>query len=1507
MSARGLHDPLAERDACGIGFVTSIGRRPRAGILSMGLDGLGRMAHRGALAADQRSGDGAGVLIGISPAVFGSSGVAMAFLPSEDAERDAARKLIEQACREQGVPILEWRPVPTRPEALGEAARRSAPVIDQAILERTSDVDTDLLERRAFLARKQAEREARSLGLDLYVASISFRTLTYKAMCAADQLAAFYPDLEDDRFESSFCVFHQRYSTNTAPSWRRAQPFRLLCHNGEINTIQGNVIAMRSRSGHLGWPDPEQETLLAPLLDEDGSDSAMLDNALELMVRGGEDVQAAIATLVPRAWENAHGMPQRLRNFYRHQAARMEPWDGPAALIFTDGVHLGARLDRNGLRPLRIAVCEDGLIACASEAGAIEVGGHGSVKRGKLGPGQSLSVDLASGRLDSDAETAAWLGDRRPYGELASSLLLRSDPGEPAAESGAGAGDDQANLLQRQVAFGYTKEEFVYVLRPMALEGKEPVSSMGDDTAPAVLSQQARLVYGYLKQRFAQVTNPAIDHLRERGVMSLRTCLGARPSLLGEEQESGPLLELDTFVLFPSWFASLEASDLPLRHARLSATFQLSDADCALKAACERLAQEAESAVRGGASIVVLDDTGIDLWHAPIPAVLAVSAVHHHLVARGLRARVSLVVDTGDARETHHAACLLGYGADAICPRLALTSIAALAQAGRLGPSARDPMVAQERYVRALEDGVLKIMAKMGIATLDGYRGAQIFEAIGLDSEVIDRCLKGTTSPVGGIGFAALERQLRARHAAAFNATPELKNPGFFKHHEGGAEYHSVNPQVYAALQEAVAEPAAALGGLSDQSPAGAIAVTHPSREREVREAHALQRAVSAGPSPDGFARYARYASLLEQRPATELRDLLEPVKTEHPVALDAVEPVSAILRRFSTGAISHGSINGRTHETIALAMNRLGAKSNTGEGGEDPWRYRTQGSDRDVNSRIKQVASARFGVTAEYCAFAEELQIKIAQGSKPGEGGQLPGRKVTEEIARLRHTQPGVSLISPPPHHDIYSIEDLAQLIYDLKQVNPLARVSVKLVAEGGVGTVAAGVVKGLADIVHIAGSAGGTGASPLSSIKHAGLPWEIGLAETQQALRAAGLRDRVRLRVDGGIKCGRDVLIAALLGADEVSFGTAALLAEGCVMARTCHLDTCPAGIATQRPEVSEKFSGTPEMLQAYLIYVAEEVRQWLAGLGLRRLEDAIGRVDLLRPRPAATANGLDLRPLLEGGPGESRFKSSMAIQQPGSELGDRLVIEAFSPLREGRDLLLHHQIHNRDRAVGARLSGMLAREGDASGQGKLTVHFSGQAGQSFGAFLTAGITFLLEGEANDYVGKAMSGGRIVVRPPQDDAGDSVLLGNTVLYGATGGEVYCAGAAGERFAVRNSGAVAVVEGVGDHACEYMTGGTVVILGSAGDNLAAGMTGGEVFLDGGSDQSPMTVNRELVKAQRVSDDSGSIDRLHELIRTHAWLTGSSRAMALLAGWPEALGSWWRIVPRADLLASPQA
>ncbi len=1464
-----------ELDACGIGFVADAQGRPSRHIVSAALAGLARVIHRGALAADAKSADGSGVLTPIPAALYGGHGVAQLFVRGDVTDVQTA---VKSAASAEGIEVAGWREPPVDDTALGEQALASKPVLLQALLVLPEGCEPSgaAAERAALRLRRRLEQG----HPEAYVASCSFRTIVHKGLVAANRLGDFWLDLQDERFEAAFTVFHQRFSTNTLPTWERAQPFRTLCHNGEINAIAGNLNRMRARAT-LGTEaaglGPEE--LFRPVLDVDGSDSAMLDNAVELLTRGGRDIRHAVAMLIPEAWEGVKDLDRPLSGFYRYHASLVEPWDGPAGLVFSDGLGVGASLDRNGLRPLRYAICEDGLVSCCSEAGAIDVSGHGTVTRGRLGPGEMLFVDPSRGVL-IDHDCKQRLAAAGPYARWASDGLVRLSSGQPTLET-----PDPQDLVRRQAAHGYTVEELRMVLKPMAADAKEPVFSMGDDAPLPHLAGRPRPIHHYLRQRFAQVTNPPIDHLRERPVMSLRTLLGPRGPLLVEGPDACRQAELPSFFLFPEGVAALSVGEGST--ATVDACYPVSGGPAGLRAAIERVAADAEREVAMGATVVVLDDCGLSSEMAPIPSLLALGATHSSLIGAGLRDDASLVVLADDVRDVHHVACLLGYGADAICPRLALATVASEADASEdsdvLSPEA------QERYQAAVEDGVLKVMSKMGISTVDSYRGAQIFEAIGLGPEVVDVCFPGTPSTTGGLGWDALGEDVLVRHAAA-----ELTNPGYYRDLKRGGEHHTHNKSVVDALQAAARADDAA------------------EALKQMAAAHQLQQAIRTGSTE----RYEAYAALVNGRPPTELRDLLELVPAGDPVPLEEVEPATSILQRFSTGAMSHGSLSREAHETLAMAMNLVGGKSNCGEGGEDPSRFRTRGHTAaqgyDKNSKIKQIASGRFGVTPQYCANADELQIKIAQGSKPGEGGQLPGHKVSDEIAKLRHTQPGVTLISPPPHHDIYSIEDLAQLIYDLKQVNTFADVGVKLVAEDGVGTIAAGVVKALADVVMISGANGGTGASPLSSIKHAGLPWELGLADTQQALVENRLRDRVRVRVDGGFLTGRDVFVAALLGADEFSFGTGAMIAEGCIMLRACHKDTCSTGVATQRPHLRAKFAGTPEGVAAYFIFVAEEVRSLLASLGLRSLDDAIGRVELLRQRAVddPRADATDLSPLLRAPDDPAaarRYVAGIPLQRPRSDLGDRLVTDAYRGLWEGEELHLSYPIANGDRSIGAALGGALSLEfGEGPPPGTAFLHFDGSAGQSFGAFLTAGVTLELVGEANDYVGKGMGGGTVVVRPPVDDASlaagaDALrghrpaLAGNTCLYGATGGELFVAGIVGERFAIRNSGATTVVEGAGDHACEYMTGGTVVILGRVGYNLGAGMTGGSCYVWDPSGTMIGRVNPSLVDFERPDEAHG--EELRELVTRHARLTASPRAAALLDSWDQTVHQCWYVAP----------
>jgi glutamate synthase (ferredoxin) len=1467
-----LSPTTRELDACGIGFVAdSRGRSSRA-IVSAALGGLACVKHRGAVAADARTADGSGVLVPIPAALFGErTGVAVLFVRGDD-----PRAAVEAAAGHEGLTVVDWREPPLDPAALGELARETAPRIVHVLVARAhgngesgADSSADA-ERRALRFRRRVERATSGI----YVASCSFRTMVYKGLSPADALADFYLDLAEERFAAPFAVFHQRFSTNTLSTWERAQPFRTLCHNGEINALWGNEHRMRGRA-QLGTEAAGlgPEDLFRPVLDPHDSDSGKLDSTVELLMRGGRDPRHVMAMVMPEAWENVRDIDPEVRGFYRYHSALMEPWDGPAGVIFSDGVGVGARLDRNGLRPLRYQVCDDGFVAVCSEVGAIDVSGHGAVTRGRLGPGQMLFVDPTRGFLDHDACTQR-IAAAAPYGQWASDGFYRLSPGEPDLE----VPDD---LVERQAMHGLTKEDLAMVVRPMATAAKEPTFSMGDDSPLPNLSPRSRPIGHFLRQRFAQVTNPPIDPLRERLVMSLRTILGPREPLLSESPDAARLLTLPSFFVHPAGVDKLLTDRVPWPVIPLDATFAVAERADGLRAAVDRLRAEAVATVRGGAGTLILDgdDAGPD--RAPVPSLLACGAVHQALSDERLRSRTALVVAADDLFDVHGFATLLGYGADAICPRLALATVAA--EADRSDDGDLTSPAAQSNFQAAIEAGVLKIMSKMGISTVDSYRGAQIFEVVGLAPDVVDVCFTGTPNVVGGMGWAALGDDVLARHGAAWGGRADLESPGFFRVRKGG-EPHAKDKDTVQALND--------LTLVQEPSTNG--------QTRDMLKAHLLQAAIRSESSE----RYDAFAKLANDRPLIELHDLLELVPAAEPLPVDDVEPAAAIARRFSTGAMSHGALSKEAHETLAQAMNLLGALSNCGEGGEDPYRFRTRGRGRDdKNSKIKQIASGRFGVTPAYLAHADELQIKMAQGSKPGEGGQLPGEKVSAEIARLRHTQPGVGLISPPPHHDIYSIEDLAQLIYDLKQVNA-AQVSVKLVAEDGVGTIATGCVKALADVIHISGQNGGTGASPLSSIKYAGMPWEIGLADTQRSLIDNGLRSRVRLRVDGGFLTGRQVIVAALLGADEYSFGTAAMIAEGCIMLRACHRDTCKPGVATQRPHLRANFTGTPEGVAAYFLFIAEEVRGYLAQLGLRSIDEAVGRVDLLRQKATGNdrADGMDLAPLLvppADQAGARHFVERVELQDPRAELGDQLLADAFRDVWDGDDVGLSYEIRNADRAIGAALSGAIALEyGELPPRGTARVRLTGTAGQSFAAFLAHGVEFDLTGEANDYVGKGMGGGVVVIRPPANDASElPILAGNTCLYGATGGELYIAGGVGERFGVRNSGAIAVVESTGDHCCEYMTGGTIVVTGPVGWNLGAGMTGGQAFVfDRDHERLISRLNPDLVDAVRPY--ASALEEVRWLVERHAELTGSPRSTELLEHWAKAISHVWHVLPK---------
>jgi len=1474
----GLYDPRWEHDACGIGFVARTDGARSHEVLKLGLGALCNLEHRGGTDADGASGDGAGVLtqlpydliaaelkeLGLPIPAPGDMGLAQCFLPVDVEQSQVARRLIEQVLAQAGIALIRWRAVPTDNSTLGARALTTKPALWQAIVARPESIAPgDAWERALYLARREIRRQARNQALLIYQPSFSARTVVYKGLMAAHQLDAFYLDLQNPLYRTTLVVFHQRYSTNTMPTWELAQPFRLVCHNGEINTLPGNVAAIKAREPLFAapaWGDRVHQ--VRGVVDAYGSDSAKLDNVLELLVRSGRDVRHAVAMLVPEAWEAMEDFEPDLEAFYRYHANLLPPWDGPAALCFSDGRLVGTALDRNGLRPARYFFTDDGLVVCGSEAGAVQIDDRRIVRKGRLGPGEMLVVDTASGEVFENGAIKRRLAAQAPYAEWLAryTRTLEAPPAEPEATL-------NGKLMPFQALYGWTTEDVQVILKPMARDGHEPVGSMGDDTPVGPLTQMGRPLYSYLRQQFAQVTNPPIDPLREKLVMSLSMRLGKLGNLLVEEPEHAHVLELRGPILLVHELKALrEHAEFPSRSLR--AVWTPSGGEDGLRAALTELQEAASAAVREGAALLIISDRPDSRDEAPIPALLAVGGVHQHLLRRGQRALASIVVETGEVRDVHQIACLIGNGAEAVHPFLALETIWRLAEEERQR-NPLDPETAQRNYVRAVEEGLRKIMSKMGIATLDSYNGAQLFEAVGLSDEIVDECLTGTATRLGGIGWADVAADGARSHAAAWSGPAELtalKHAGIYKWKKDG-EYHAHAPAVVHAMHAAI--------GLKPY----------------------------AGDPRDA---YRAYAKLIHSRPPLAPRDLLRPrpnALRRGPAPLDEVEPIEAILRRFSTAAMSLGSTSSEAHATLATAMTRLGGLSNSGEGGEDPERFTTES-----NSTIKQVASARFGVTPAYLMSARELQIKMAQGSKPGEGGQLPGHKVSAEIARIRHTTPGVTLISPPPHHDIYSIEDLAQLIYDLKHINPAADISVKLVAEAGVGTIAAGVVKAGADVVLISGHSGGTGASPLSSIKYAGVSWELGLAETQQTLTLNGLRGRVRLRTDGGLQTGRDVLIAALLGADEFSFGTAALVAEGCLMARSCHTNTCPVGIATQRVDLRAKFPGTPESVMHFFLHLAEEVRELLAAMGARGLDEIIGRAELLEQIVTGDrrADMLDLSPLLQradlyGGTCWSGRHESV----PLNDL-NRKIVELVEPDHRrwaaGGEFELDLPISNTDRSIGATLSGAIARRWGDGGlpDGEVRLRFRGSAGQSFGAFAITGMRLELTGEANDYVGKGLGGAEIVVRPPEYAryrAGDSTLLGNTVLYGATGGSLWAAGQAGERFAVRNSGATAVVEGVGDHGCEYMTGGRVLVLGKTGRNFGAGMSGGRAYIWDPENIFPSRVNRDMVDVERVTDPE-TLAEIRDLLVRHLGLTGSRRGRDLLHAWERTSAQFWQVIPK---------
>jgi glutamate synthase (NADPH/NADH) large chain len=1471
----GLYAPGFEHDSCGFGLVAQLDDRASRAVVDVALEALARLAHRGAVGADGRSGDGCGLLLrrpdAFLRAVGAEAGIALAdrfaagnvFLPRDPSIAGHARDTLRARLADEGLVVLGWRELPVDLAACGPIADAGRPGIAQVFVAPAAGQDDVAFERALFLARRGAERAL--AGVDAFhVVTLSQASLGYKAMVLPDALPAFYRDLADPRLASSVVLFHQRFSTNTAPAWKLAQPFRRLAHNGEINSIEGNRHWALARGAR--WKPPGLDLArLQPLVSLDGSDSQSLDDMLEVLLRGGMDLLQAMRVLVPPATAALEYRDPELAAFYEYYSLCVDPWDGPAGIVLCDDHYAACTLDRNGLRPARWLLTDQRLLVVASEAGVHDVAPGAVVASGKLGPGEMLAVDLREGRLLHSADIDAINAARAPYKRWLKQgvTYLSTDLVDPSL---AAEPFDAATLRRFQKLFQLTREERESVLRVLAETEQEATGSMGDDTPVAVLSHKVRPLYDYFRQGFAQVTNPPIDPLREPLVMSLATQIGREGDVFALTPDNARQLMLNSPVL--SQRKLRQMLSLP-EYADAQAHLALyQQGDESLPAALDRLCAAAEAAVRAGAVLLLLTDRYPTPNAVPVHALLATGAIHHHLVAAGLRCDCNLLVETGTARDAHQLACLIGVGATAVYPYLAYQTLHALARQGVVeGKRGNEQAELGRSYRRGLKKGLLKILSKLGISTVGSYRGAQQFELLGLADEVVARCFPGAPSRLQGAGFADLEQDARALAERAWNELDELEPGGRLRYVQGG-ETHLYGPDVIATLQ----------------------------------------RAVRSGDADD----YRRYADVVDQRPPATLRDLLRPLPAGAPLALDAVEPIEAILARFDSAGMSLGALSPEAHEALAIAMNRLGARSNSGEGGEDPARHNTEKS-----SRIKQVASGRFGVTPGYLVHADVLQIKIAQGAKPGEGGQLPGHKVDATIARLRHARPGIGLISPPPHHDIYSIEDLAQLVYDLKEVNPTALVSVKLVAHAGIGTIAAGVVKAYADLITVSGYDGGTGASPVSSIHHAGTPWELGISEVRQTLRRHGLRGRVRLQVDGGLKTGLDVMKAAMLGAESFGFGTAPMVALGCKYLRICHLNNCATGVATQEPRLrATQFTGLPEMVMNYFRFVAEDVRQWLARLGVARLEDLVGRVDLLARIDGDTPRqrGLDLSALLA--PGLAADDEPQACAQPrnpprdAGTLAARIGRDTAEVVARGGGGAFAYPICNRDRSIGARLSGEIARRfGDDGLPTPLALRFEGVAGQSFGAWNSAGLELELTGEANDYVGKGMAGGRIVLRPPAgrvQPAHEAVILGNTCLYGATGGALYAAGRAGERFAVRNSGAIAVVEGVGDHGCEYMTGGVVAVLGACGLNFGAGFTGGIAYVLDLERDFVDRYNHELVEVLRITPEGMEHHRQHlrGLIVEHVARTGSARGAQLLEDFRDVAGRFWLVKPKAASLDS---
>jgi glutamate synthase (NADPH) large chain len=1518
---QGLYDPRNEHDSCGVGFVAHIKGAKSHAIVTQALEILKNLDHRGAVGADPLLGDGAGILIQLPDPLFrtwakgagvdlppaGDYAVATCFLPQDQASRDFVISTFEKFIVKEGQHVLGWRDVPVTLDGLGKAVIDSMPVIRQCVVGRGSScADQDAFERKILAIRKQTQNPLASLaekhglpGLtDLYMPSFSSRTIVYKGLLLATQVGSFYDDLRDPECVTALGLVHQRFSTNTFPSWKLAHPYRFIAHNGEINTVRGNVNWMNARRRTL-----ESDLLGAdldkmwPLIPHGQSDTACLDNALELLLAGGYSMAHAVMMLIPEAWAGNPLMDPKRRAFYEYHAALMEPWDGPAAVAFTDGRQIGATLDRNGLRPARFLVTDDDLVVMASESGVLPIKEDNIVRKWRLQPGRMLLIDFEEGRIIEDEEIKARLAGEEPYEEWLAAAQYNLKDLDLIEPELAQLPVETTSLLDRQQAFGYTQEDISKFLEPMAQVGDDPIGSMGTDTPIAVLSNRSRLLYDYFKQNFAQVTNPPIDPIREELVMSLVSMIGPRPNLLGHDAGAHKRLEVDQPILTNADIAKIRSVEAALdgafRTETIDMTWDAATGAEGLEQAIKDMCWIATEAVLADKNILILSDRAQGPDRVPMPALLATAAVHHHLVRQGLRMQTGLVVETGEAREVHHFCVLAGYGAEAINPYVAFETLEDIRIRKNLPLDAKQ---VQKNYIKALGKGILKVMSKMGISTYQSYCGAQIFDAVGLSSTFVEQYFTGTATTIEGVGLVEVAEETLRRHAAAYG-----DNPVYAKMLDVGGIYGlRVRGEEHAWTADTVAS---------------------------------LQHAVR-GNLPDKYRDFARSINDQSQRMLT-IRGLMELKPADTPIPLDEVEPASEIVKRFATGAMSYGSISWEAHTTLALAMNKIGGKSNTGEGGEDPARFKPLPDGSSMRSAIKQVASGRFGVTTEYLVNSDDIQIKMAQGAKPGEGGQLPGHKVDKIIGKTRHSTPGVGLISPPPHHDIYSIEDLAQLIHDLKNVNPAARVSVKLVSEVGVGTVAAGVSKARADHVTISGYEGGTGASPLTSLTHAGSPWEIGLAETQQTLLLNNLRSRIAVQADGGLRTGRDVAVAALLGADEFGFATAPLIAAGCIMMRKCHLNTCPVGVATQDPVLRARFTGQPEHVINYFFFVAEELREIMAAMGFRSVAEMVGRVDRLDSRKVVDhwkAHGVDLSRLLYQAPqGDSPSLNWSETQDHGLEaaLDQDLIRAAADALEHRQPVVIERKVINVNRTVGAMLSGEVAKRFGHVGlpDNTVSVRLTGVAGQSFGAFLAHGITLDLTGDANDYVGKGLSGGRVIVRQPTHvdrEAEENIIVGNTVLYGAIAGEAFFNGVAGERFAVRNSGAVAVVEGCGDHGCEYMTGGVVAVLGKTGRNFAAGMSGGvayvydpdALFLDlcnpsmvdvlpvsPGRDEDEGT-GRPQQRSNGVNDfGMGDMlrhdaERLRVLLERHALHTGSTRAKAMLDDWDTVVAKFVKVMPR---------